>query len=94
MKTVHYSKLKPLFAKNIKNRVCVQCQCVISVFNVSVCSIKDYISVADPGFPRPGGGGGANLLFWLFFPDKCLKKLGWGGGGRPLIPQWILLLCI
>ena len=30
------------------------------------------MAVADPGFPR-WGGGGANLLFWPFFPKYCMK---------------------
>ena len=47
------------------------------------------ILVADPGFPRWGGGANfqgvdTNLLFNQIFPENCMKmkEFGPGGGGR------------
>ena len=62
------------------------------------CSRRDVCcpySVADPGFPRRGGGanpegGGANLLFGQCFPKNSMKMKEIGpGGGRTSLARYL-----
>ena len=53
-----------------------------------------YLSVADPGFPRQGGGGGSptpqfgvkNLSFSKIFAENCMKMKEIGPGACVLAP--------
>ena len=60
-------------------------------FRSAICSehnVFTHISVADPGYPREGGGRGTNLLFGIIFAENCMKmkKLNWEGSAHPLRP--------
>ena len=61
-----------------------------------------YLSVADPGFPRQGGGGGGvanpsiwgeNLSFSKIFAENCMKMKEIGPGRASLLPPRIRHNC-
>ena len=71
-----------------------------STINEILMHLKDMkvkIALADLGFPRVGGNakdGGANLIFWSFVPENCIKMKVIGLRGTSRAERLLIRNCI